>query len=387
MLLSYGFRPFFLLGAIWAALAMVLWLGMLGGFISLPIKIDPVSWHAHEFLFGYLGAIIAGFLLTAIPSWTGRPPVTGPRLAVLVVMWILGRVVFSTSLIFSSLIVVAIDLLFPILLTAVVIYEITAGKNWRNLIIVLALAAFTIANGIFHLETNNGVYGAQGFGLRFGLAAVLMQISIIGGRVIPFFTRNWITKTGRKNSPAEPMQGFDIATLLVTLPCLLTWVVWPSEILSGYALLVVGLLQALRLARWAGLATLSNPLLFVLHAGYTFIPLGAFFIGLSIIFPDFSDAASAQHMWMAGAIGTMTLALMTRATLGHSGRDLHADTGTIIIYLAIIGATLARFFSDLTPLDPMFMYSLSAILWITAFLGFAVLYAPMLTGIVSSQKD
>ena len=387
MLLSIGLRPFFFLGAVWAAFAMAIWIAILGGTISLPINIDPVSWHAHEFLFGYLGAIIAGFLLTAIPSWTGRPPVAGLKLALLVLIWVSGRIVFSVSEFLTPSIVAAVDLLFPITLAIIVTYEIIAGQSWRNLVVVVALLAFVIANAIFHFETNRGDYGAQGFGLRLGLAAALMQISAIGGRVIPAFTQNWMKKTGRENYPAKPMGRFDIITLVVMLVCMMCWVIWPDQTSSGYALLIAGIFQSIRLVRWSGFSTVSNPLLFILHIGYAFIPLGAVFVGISILFPDLLSQAASQHLWMAGAIGAMTLALMTRATLGHSGRELRAGLGTIILYLGIIGATVSRFIAELLPLDPMVMYSLSAFLWIASFLGFAILYFPILIGLPTKQAN
>lgn len=380
MLLSFGFRPFFFLGAIWAAVAMMLWVATLAGLISLPIQIDAVSWHAHELLFGYLGAIIAGFLLTAVPSWTGRPPVAGFRLAFLVIVWIIGRLVFSLSDAFEPITLAVIDLLFPTLLAIVVAYEVIAARNWKNLIVVIALVAFVAANGLFHFETAQGDYGVKGFGIRFGLAAVLMQISIIGGRVIPVFTRNWLIKTGRTNLPSEPMGYFDILTLAVMAFALIFWVVSPEQTSSAHALLAASVLQAMRLSRWSGLATVSDSLLFVLHVGYAFIPLGAALLAFSILHPNILGIAASQHVWMAGAIGCMTLALMTRATLGHSGSELRAGIGANVLYLSVVGATIVRLFAQLTPFEPMFMYAVSALLWITAFLGFALLYCRMLLG-------
>ncbi|WP_299153719.1 NnrS family protein [uncultured Tateyamaria sp.] len=378
--LSYGFRPFFFLGAIWAAVAMMLWTSMLAGVISMPIRMDPVSWHAHEFLFGYLGAIIAGFLLTAVPSWTGRAPIGGLRLAFLIVVWAVGRGAFSVSDMLSPITVATIDLLFPILLAIIIAHEIVAARNWKNLIVVIALTAFVAANGLFHIEAARGDYGAGGVGLRFGVAAALMQISIIGGRVIPVFTRNWLMKTGRTNVPSKPMGYFDILALVVTAIALILWVVLPDQALSAYALLAASLLQAIRLSRWSGIATFSNSLLFVLHVGYAFIPLGAALVACSILRPDLLSTAASQHIWMSGAIGCMTLALMTRATLGHSGRELRADMGTNLLYLSVIGATAARFFAELTPMEPLVMYSAAALLWITAYSGFALLYCRMLFG-------
>ena len=383
--LSFGFRPFFFLGALWAAAAMMLWIAMLAGSLSIPIRIDSVSWHAHEFMFGYLGAIIAGFLLTAVPSWTGRPPVAGAKLAFLVIVWALGRAAFSLSDLLSLIIVAAIDLLFPILLAIVVASEIVAARNWKNLVIVIALAAFVAANGLFHYETAQGELGAQGIGLRFGLAAALMQISIIGGRVIPAFTRNWLIKSNRTKLPSPPMGHFDVVALVAMAFALIVWIIWPDQTPSAAALLVAGLLQAIRLSRWSGLATFSNPLLFVLHVGYAFVPLGAALVASSILFPDTFGAAASQHVWMAGAIGCMTLALMTRATLGHSGQELRAGFGTTLIYFSMIGASVARAIAEFTPMEPMVMYMASASLWVAAFLGFALLYGRLLVGVPTAQ--
>src|SRR6056297_4020513 len=169
-LLTYGFRPFFLLGAVWAALAMTLWVFMLAGGLRLPTRFDPVSWHAHEFLFGYLGAVLAGFLLTAVPNWTGRLPMVGWPLAALFALWVAGRVVVLTSGVMPAAVAPIVDLAFPLVLGGLILREIVAGRNWRNLIVLGLLAVFTLANGIFHAEALSGNYAAQGFGLRLGLA-------------------------------------------------------------------------------------------------------------------------------------------------------------------------------------------------------------------------
>ena len=174
---SFGFRPFFLFGAVWVVVAMVLWLASMAGLIALPTRFDPVSWHAHEFLFGYLGAILAGFLLTAVPNWTGRLPLLGWPLAALFALWVTGRaaVLFSDHIPFLATIIV--DLAFPIVLGAMILQEIIAGKNWRNLIVLALLSVFTLANALFHVEAMQGGNAAQGMGLRLGVATALMMIA------------------------------------------------------------------------------------------------------------------------------------------------------------------------------------------------------------------
>ncbi|MCP5081164.1 MAG: NnrS family protein [Alphaproteobacteria bacterium] len=377
-ILSYGFRPFFLLGALWAAFAMVMWIFMLSGQFTLPTRFDPVSWHGHEFLFGYLSAVLAGFLLTAVPNWTGRLPLVGWPLGGLVALWAAGRLVVACSEVLPETLVALVDLSFPVVLAAVILREIVAGKNWNNLIVLGMLSAFALANLLFHLEAAWGTHAAQGMGLRFGVAAAVMMISVVGGRIVPSFTRNWLAKSGREARPAPPMQGFDKAVLLVTLMGLAVWAIWPEWMIAGVMLIGVSVLQVARLLRWQGLATGAEPLVWVLHLGYAFIPLGALAAGLAIVFPNAIGLGAAQHFWMAGAIGLMTLAVMTRATLGHSGRDLHAGPATSAIYLALIGAVAARLSAAVFPEAEMTLYALSAFLWVSAFSGFAVVYGALL---------
>jgi len=372
-LFSFGFRPFFLFGAVWAVLAMLLWLPAISGAIALPTRLDPVSWHAHEFLFGYLGAVLAGFLLTAVPNWTGRLPMVGWRLAALFALWVVGRGALLFSALIPASVAPVIDLAFPLALAALILREIIAGKNWRNLIVLALLGVFTLANGLFHLEALAGGYPAQGIGLRLGLVTALMMIAVIGGRIIPSFTRNWLAQHGNPARPAPPMQRFDKLVLLASIPILALWVVQPLETHTGLALLAFGVLHAARLGRWQGHQTASEPLVWVLHIAYAFIPIGAFAMGLAQSYGLFGSAA-AQHVWMSGGIGAMTLAVMSRATLGHTGQALTGGKATVMIYLCLFGSVLARLggsaFHELS--------YLSGLLWLVAFGGFALAYGPSL---------
>ncbi len=375
-LLSFGFRPFFLGGAAWAAIAMAVWILTLAGVLTIKLGFDPISWHAHEFLFGTLGAIIGGFLLTAVPNWTGRLPVTGWPLGSLALLWLAGRAVVALPLGAHWAVVAAVDLSFPVALGAMILREIVAGKNWRNLPVLILLAVFALANGLFHVDAAQGRFAAQGIGLRLGLATAIMMISLIGGRVVPSFTRNWLAKRGDPARPAPPMQRFDKAVLAVTVLALGLWVIRPAGEAAGIALLGIGALHAARLSRWCGLRTGSDPLVAVLHVGYAFLPLGAVALGIAALWPDALPLAAAQHLWMAGAIGMMTLAVMTRATLGHTGRPLHAGPGTVTLYVLLALSVLARLIADLLPGLPLL--EMAAICWIGAFGGFAVLYGPLL---------
>ncbi len=377
-ILSYGFRPFFFLGAVWAALAMLLWVLMLAGVLTLPTAFDPVSWHAHALLFGYLPAIVAGFLLTAVPNWTGRLPVVGWPLGGLVLLWLAGRLAVAVSAGLPATLVALIDLSAPTALAAMMAREIIAGKNWRNLIVLAMMGVLIVANVLFHIEAATGGYPAQGYGLRLGLGSGLMMIGVIGGRIVPSFTRNWLAKQGSTSLPVPPMQRFDKAALLVLLAALLSWVALPEHPLSGVAMLAAGLMHLARLSRWSGGQTLKNPLLAVLHIAYFLMPLGALTLGIAILLPDLVDPTAAQHIWMAGAIGLMTLAVMSRATLGHTGQPLAAGAATTAIYAAVLISVLSRFVAGLLPEAATTFYYLSAIGWMIGFGGFALRYGPLL---------
>lgn len=375
---SYGFRPFFLGGAIWVAFSMVAWIAMLNSTMSFPTAFDPTSWHAHAFLFGYLGAVITGFMMTAVPNWTGRLPIVGWSLAGLFGVWIAGRVVVMFSAYLPPVLVAAIDLGFGVMLALVMTREIVAGKNWRNLMVIGVFLVFVTANGIFHFEAARGDYAAGGIGLRLGVAAALMLIALIGGRIVPSFTRNWLVKRDATRLPVPPMQRFDRAALLVLAVSLALWVSIPEGGVTALALILAGVMHALRLWRWCGLATRTEPLVWVLHIAYAFIPLGALAEALTILQPGLIGDVSAQHIWMTGAIGLMTLAVMSRATLGHTGYPLVAGPVTLALYLSLIAATLLRVLAGVLPIYASTFHGLSALAWIIAFGGFAVIYGPKL---------
>ncbi|MEM9062296.1 MAG: NnrS family protein [Pseudomonadota bacterium] len=376
-ILSFGFRPFFLSAALWAVVAIVIFVGMLTGALAMPIAFDPTSWHAHEFLFGYLGAVLAGFLLTAIPNWTGRPPVVGWPLAGLWLLWLLGRVAMASGENWPPAWLAATDLSFFVALALVALREVIAGRNWRNLVVIAMVGVLIGANVLFHMELHWDGYAASGSGLRLGVAAAMMMIAVIGGRIVPLFTRNWLVKRDSALLPPAPMQPFDKICLLVWLLALAAWVAWPEHLATACALLIAGCLHVVRLWRWQGRQTGAEPLVWILHVGYGFLPLGAILMALAIVVEDALWAVAAQHAWMAGGIGVMTLAVMTRAILGHTNRALHAGPGTMLIYLALIGSVLCRLAVAAVPELAHLLYMISAGAWCLAYLGFVALYGPL----------
>ena len=375
ILLSYGFRPFFLLGAIYAGLAVLAWLPIFHGELQLRTAFGAIDWHVHEMLYGYLPAVVTGFLLTAIPNWTGRLPIQGTPLLVLVVLWLSGRVAVTLSAEIGWLTAALIDAGFLALLIAAIGREIVAGKNWRNLRVVALIALLLVGNVAFHLESHFD--GAADYGIRIGVAAMVLLISVIGGRVVPSFTRNWLVRENPGRLPA-PIARFDVVVIAVSAIALALWVVRPSGKLSAITLAIAGLLQIARLARWAGDRTFNDRLVLVLHVGYAFVPLG--FLLSSATALDLVAVSAGIHAWTVGAAGTMTLAVMTRASLGHTGHALAASAVTEAIYAAVVVAALARIGAALFPVWSEPLLHLTVLAWCVAFFGFAASYGPLLLG-------
>ncbi|WP_109316131.1 NnrS family protein [Pseudovibrio ascidiaceicola] len=378
VLFSYGFRPFFLASAVWAIVLMLLWIPLISGHIELPVAFDPVSWHAHEFLFGYLSAVVAGFLLTAIPNWTGRMPIVGRPLIFLFSLWVIGRAAILFGAYLPAGVVAGLDVAMPLVLAIACLREIMAGKNWRNLIVLGLLGLLIAANLLFHWEAWSDGYAAQGYGMRLGISTMVLMVGLIGGRIIPSFTRNWLVKQGSKSLPASPMQTFDKISLLTLLIALLVWTALQDHWLAGAVLLIAGALHFARLARWKGQYTFKEPLVLVLHASYLFMPLGLLALGFAILEPDLLDITGAQHLLMAGVLGMMTLAVMTRATLGHTGMELKASRGTTFLYCAMATSVLLRFSAGLFPDLATRLYDASALTWILAFVVYVATFGPLL---------
>ncbi len=372
---SAGFRPFFLGGAIQAAVAILVWLPVFYGELRLTSAFAPRDWHVHEMLYGYLPAIITGFLFTAIPNWTGRLPIRGTPLVTLVAVWLAGRIAVTFSADTGWLVAMLVDATFLLLVAAAAAREIVAGKNWRNLAVVAMVLVLFAGNVTFHLEAH--VAGTADYAIRIGVAVVVLLISLIGGRIIPSFTRNWLVRQAAGRLPV-PFARFDKITILVSAVSLLGWIAAPDRQVTGVLLGLAGVLQLVRLSRWAGERTFRERVLLVLHVGYAFVPLGFLLNALAAF--DVVPASAGIHAWMVGAAGTMTLAVMTRASLGHTGEVLTASGATQAIYLAIVVAAIARICAVLHPAASDALLHIAGFAWIAAFFGFALAYGPLLLG-------
>jgi uncharacterized protein involved in response to NO len=354
---------------------MVLWISAIQGYVAIPTLFDPIGWHAHEMLFGFVVAAIAGFLLTAIPNWTGRMPLQGLPLAALVAAWLAGRAAVFGSAWIGGGIAATLDLSFLALLVAVVLREIFAGRNWRNLPMPVVLGGLLVANVLMHADAI-GLVATGAFGQRLGIAIVILLIGLVGGRIIPSFTSNWLKKRQASYLPAG-FGVFDRGALGLAAAALTIWVVAPESPIAGAALIAAGVASLTRLVRWCGYLTLAEPLVWSLHLGFAWVGVGLLLVGVSAFLPDVLPAAG-MHALTAGAMGGMTLAVMTRATLGHTGRPLTADRWTAAIYLLVAAAAALRVAAAFSADAYSLLLWASGLAWITAFGLFVVHYGRML---------
>jgi uncharacterized protein involved in response to NO len=371
-LFAYGFRPFFLAAGCWAAFGILLWLPQYTGQLTLPTYFSALDWHIHEMLYGYVAAAIGGFLLTAIPNWTGRLPVNGWPLAGLAALWLAGRAAILLSMTIGGVAAAAIDVAFLVTLAAVAAREIIAGKNWRNLRVLIVLGVLILGNVVFHAEVL--VNGAADYGIRIAIAAAIAMIMVIGGRIVPSFTNNWLTRNNPGRLPV-PFARYDMVAIGASAAALLAWIAAPAHPLPGALLLVAGILQAVRLARWAGERTIADRLVLVLHVGYAFVPLGFLLIGAST-WTALVPPSAGVHAWSAGAVGLMTLAVMTRASLGHTGEPLQAGPATQAIYGFVLLAAVLRIVAAFA--GSFVMIEFAGVAWIAGFTLFVLLYGPLL---------
>ncbi|RMF17036.1 MAG: NnrS family protein [Alphaproteobacteria bacterium] len=384
-----GMRPFFLLAAIWAGLAVPLWIAILFGIAPAPGEggLDPLAWHRHAMIFGYTSAALAGFLLTAVPNWTASTPLAGRPLIGLVGIWIAARLANAAlwwwghhaPAVLPGL-AILLDAGFYLLLALWAGRRILLAHN-RNLPlpVLLLLLASASAWDLLAAGTEHAPFGlGADIGWRAGLAVMVMLIALIGGRITPAFTRNWLKMHGNPRAEGVVMTTrADVLVLLATAIGLGLWVAQPFSGLTGFALIMLGIAHVWRLSRWQGLSARPEPLLFILHLGMGWLAIGFLLEGSAILLEPASTSV-ALHAWTAGAIGTMTLAVMSRAALGHSGRPLVADRALVAMFTAVNLAVLARLSTGLWPAFTDIALMLAAAAWTLAFLIFLARFTPLL---------
>jgi uncharacterized protein involved in response to NO len=374
-LFSFGFRPFFLVASIWSALSVPLWLLAYLGNAEASAAIFTRDWHVHEMLFGYTAAVIVGYMTIAGANWTGHYPVAGRPIVVLLAVWIAGRAAMLAYPILG-LTAAVIDATFLILFSLALWRELLAATNSRVVAPTIVITLLAIANIAFHARTILPAVGPVSERMTIGLITFL--IALMGGRLVPSFTRNWMAQRKITPQPA-PYGRFDVTVLAATAAGIASWIAVPDSRISGALLTTAGLGLLIRLLRWRGWIAARDGMVLILHLAYFWCALGVALLGASVLFPAEIPTTAAIHALTAGAIGVMTLAVMTRTTLSHTGRGRNADRATLLIYLLANLAALTRTLAPFIVSLYAELLLLSAICWSLAFGLFALSYGPMLT--------
>ncbi|MCC7275214.1 MAG: NnrS family protein, partial [Alphaproteobacteria bacterium] len=369
-LLASGFRPFFLLAAWYAALALPLWLAAWTGTVDFAPPMGAHLWHAHEMLFGFAAAGLAGFLLTAAPNWTGTRPLSGAPLALLVAVWIAGRAGMLGLL--PPAVAVAADLAFLPLLGLCVGRAIVARSGRRNGVLLVFLLALTLANAAVQLDL--GVVDGTA-ALRTGVGLLVVLIGLIGGRIVPAFTQSGLRMAGHAATIAPAPTLDRLAVLALAVAVVADAAPVPAYLVAAAAGLAA-VLHAVRLARWQGWRAGGLPLVWVLHLGYAFVVAGAALLAAARL--DLVPASAALHAWSAGAVGTMLLAVMSRASLGHSGRTLAAGPALVAAYVLVVAGAALRVAGAAAEGEATLPLTLlGGAAWSLGYLTFAVAFLPV----------
>jgi len=377
MLFAYGFRPFFLLAGLFAVIAVPAWLLMYSAGVQPLPDMPPQYWHAHEMVFGFLPAAIAGFLLTAVPSWTGARGFAGLPLVILSIVWLLGRIAIATAAMLPAWAVAALDLLFLPALAVVLAPPLLREKN-RNTPMLAVLAVLWLADVVFLVAMFRPDPVLASRALRVAIDIVLTLVTVIGGRIVPSFTANALRRRGE--TPSVTSRKWLETLIVPTMVAVILVDAWrPDSIASGVLAAVAAGAHALRLSGWNGLRTRNDAILWVLHIGYAWLPIG-FALKAFWLLNGSDWAAYWLHAHAVGALGTMILGVMTRVALGHTGRALHVKPSIAVAYLLLSAGALVRVFApSLVPTAYLPMLTVSGALWTAAFVLFLVVYAPILT--------
>lgn len=375
-----SFRVFFFSAALWAIVSLGSWIIYLAA--GMELVGDVTSWHAHELIYGYGGAVVAGFAFTAIPNWTGRTPVRGGTLALMFGLWFIARLAAALMLFDIQTINLASvsEILFFTMFVGLAAREVIAGGNKRNFKIIAVFVLFFLSALVANLNRLE-LLEVPFLPWQTGLAILLLLICIIGGRIIPAFTANWLKKKlveagvpNMENQLPVMFNKFDVVVILFTL---LTFVLFIADYsdLTIFTSAAAMVLHVIRLMRWKGLKTFSSPIVLVLHISYLWVPVGFALLALSGM--DLIDETTALHAWTIGAMGSTTLAVMTRATLGHANLPLEDSVVLTAIYTAVNLAAVLR-------IAAAFMYDhydmlirASGGMWLLAFGLFVLKFGPI----------
>lgn len=377
-LFAYGFRPHFLLAGLAALLLIPAWALNVSYGVSLSSDWPPTLWHAHEMLFGFVASAVAGFLLTAVPSWTGQKGFAGAPLVGLSALWLAARIMIASSANWPRVLTAVVDLAFFPALAALIARPLLRSQN-RNTPLLLVLSLLWLTNLVFHVALIRHDAPRALQALLLGIDLMLVLVTVIGGRIVPAFTAAALRPLGLQNS-VSVSSPVTIAAVVSMAAVTVGDVFVPDSHLSGALAAVAAVIQAWRFSHWGTLRTLRQPIVWILHAAYLWLPLGLALKAIALL-----NGAAFSAFWLhaltMGTLATMILAVMTRAALGHTGRPLVVHPVTAASYLLLLGAVLVRVLglATLGVSYPLVIAS-AAFLWTAAFLFFVVVYAPILCG-------
>jgi uncharacterized protein involved in response to NO len=376
-LFAHGFRPFFLMAALVAPVAIGVWALTLAGFALPDGPLPPMRWHAHEALGGFVAAAMIGFLMTAIPSWTGRRGYSGAPLIGLATVFLAARF----AMLPGSPVPIGIAALLalaPLPATILLVLPALLKAKAPRLFGPPALVLVFWSGQVMMLAEEAGWWTSPGWAVGQLLMAdtALLLVVLIGGRIVPSFTLNALRRTARP-AEARPLPGVDRAAILAVAAVALVDLAAPGSVWAGLTAAIAAALVALRLSRWHGLRTLRWPILWVLHLAYALIPLALTVKAIALL-AGAPWASAWLHLQMAGAVALMVIAVMSRATLGHTGNVLVAAPGAVAAYVLLLSAALLRAFCNLAGVNALAVLMVAALCWVTAFVLFLSTYAPML---------
>lgn len=384
---SHAFRPFFLAAGAYAVIALAAWLAWIGihaagGAPAFMTVGEPLHlWHAHEMVYGFGAAAVGGFLLTAVPNWTGAQHSRGAVLALMFVLWLAGRIVMWVTALLPPAVPLFLDLAFLPVLGFAAGRQLAVRPALRNAIFLSLVLALVLGNFLYHLGRLAIVGDGMRTGVVLGLGTLVVMIVVIGGRVIPAFTTNALRRQGVAEDRLPVRRApVDVACLLLSAAAVVLHVLAISDALTGWTALAAAVANAIRLAGWRSLATLREPIVWVLHLGYAWIVAGFALLAAAML-TDWIGEVAALHAHGTGAAGTMILAIMSRAALGHTGRAIVAPRLVVAAYLLVSIAALLRTFG------PVLMGAFynevmlaAGAAWIAAFSLYTIIYAPILLG-------
>ena len=375
-IIAAGFRPTFLAAGAAAFVLVPVWAAMFVYGDALPNTWPPTLWHAHEMMFGFVGAAIAGFLLTAVPSWTGRRSFAGWPLALLLGLWLLGRILIATAAWWPPLIVGIVDTGFLFLLVALLAPPLLRARN-RNTPLLLVVILLALCNVAFHWAVARLDPEAALRALVAAIDIVLILVTVIGGRIVPAFTSSAL-RNGGEAAKVRVWPWIGPLAIGAMIAVMISDLISPDGHAAGIIAGMAAALQAVRLLQWRTDKTWREPIVWVLHLGYAWIAVGLA-LKCAALLGGFAAAAFWLHALTAGAFATMILGVMTRAALGHTGRPLELDALTVLAYFMLLLAGLMRVFGlGVLNLPYPTVILVSAFFWTSAFALFLYVYAPIL---------